>query len=169
MTMFLAGLLPPVQSEELDPACRQLIIDHHRWIHSFLPSVGRLPCIFGDILDQVPCGQDTTSGSFGQKRRRLDQINLESQQFCRTHNMRCSLQQTVHIDMSGLPCPDNSRANPKRKFEQGPSGVIYITWAKFHKNQRTPLLILENVPEPWYTLAPMISVHVPLESKHLHC
>ena len=88
----------------------------------------------------------TASGAFADKRRRLDGVTLNERQHCMTHNRDCPLNQFVHIDFSGLPCPDNSRANAKRKFEQGPSGILYLIWAKQHRQKETPLLIVENVP-----------------------
>ena len=110
--------------------------------------MGKLPCIFSDILQQVPANVDVASGDFASKKQRINQCCLAPNQQCMTHNKACSLNVPVDIDMSGLPCPDNSRANNKRKFEEGASGPIYITWAKHHRSNRTPLLILENVPEP---------------------
>ena len=53
----------------------------------------------------------------------------------------------VDLDFSGLPCPDNSRCNPRRLFEEGFSGPVYAVWAQKHRRLRTPLLILENVPD----------------------
>ena len=61
------------------------------------------------------------------------------------HSEACPVGSAVHLDFSGLPCPDNSRANRKRKFQEGDSGIVYITWAKRHCQKQTPLLILENV------------------------
>lgn len=124
-----------------------MIIDNHKWMNTFSPVQTPLPCMFGDILSQFPADTDLTSGDFATKKRRLQQKHLSASQYCFTHNQECSIHQAVDIDASGLPCPDNSRANHKRKYEEGSSGVVYITWAKKHRQNQTPLLILENVPE----------------------
>ena len=137
----------PPSLQELDAACRQLIIDHHRWVNSFARPQTTLPCVFADILDQVERRVKEDGLSFREKKEKLASIPLRATQFCHTHNGFCSLREKVCVDVSGLPCPDNSRANQKRKFEEGSSGIVYLTWSKFHIEQKTPLLILENVPE----------------------
>ena len=134
-------------TEEMDHSCQQLIIDNHKWMHSSLPSMGLLPCIFGNILDQLVGGGHGHTGDFVQKSESVEVQGLTSKQQCSTHGRECSLQEPVQIDVSGLPCPDNSRANRKRKYEEGPSGLVYITWAQRHKMNQTPLLLIENVPE----------------------
>ena len=55
----------------------------------------------------------------------------------------------MDFDYSGLPCQDNSTANTQRKYFEGNNGSVYLVWAKKHRFLRTPLLILENTPEPW--------------------
>ena len=139
-------------SKEIDPACQQLIIDHHRWIGSFTRDVScrALPCIFSDILSQVGTrtGRVGENENFVSKRRRLSQGEMQWFQPCSVHGVLCSTQTQVQIEVSGLPCPDNSRANVKRQFEEGRSGAVYIAWSRVHIAKRTPLLILENVPVP---------------------
>ena len=139
-------------SKEIDPACQQLIIDHHRWIGSFTRDVScrALPCILSDILSQVGTrtGRVGENENFVSKRRRLSQGEMQWFQPCSVHGVLCSTQTQVQIEVSGLPCPDNSRANVKRQFEEGRSGAVYIAWSRVHIAKRTPLLILENVPVP---------------------
>ena len=138
--------------EEVDPACRQLIIDHHKWLASFTEDFQSrcLPCVFGDVMQQVDGTVDMSSGNFECKRRRVSKSVLKRLQYCNTHARPCSVQTPVMLDVSGLPCPDNSRANRGRLFEEGPSGQVYIAWAAQHKQKQTPLLILENVPAAWH-------------------
>ena len=112
----------PAEAEELSPACQQLIIDHHKWASSFSSST-QLPCIYGDVLKQIPSHCDLSAlSSFAEKKRKLDATDLNQHQYCWTHNTECSLEKEVILDFSGLPCPDYSRANAKRKREEGPSG-----------------------------------------------
>ncbi|CAE7721069.1 unnamed protein product, partial [Symbiodinium necroappetens] len=116
---------------ELDPHCRQLVIDHHKWIATFLPETGSLPCIFPDVLQQLPPEPlFFLPGTFNEKRSRVEGCTLAPRQACCTHASFCPSNLRTDVDVSGLPCPDNSKANHKRKFEQGDSGLIYITWAK---------------------------------------
>ena len=138
-----------LSAEEMDRGCRQLILDHHKWIMSFQGHHHRLPCVFGDILDQIDMKEVDDNLPFQEKRKLIDSMPLRSKQVCYTHGFdNCPVLQHVDIDMSGLPCPDNSRANSRRLFEEGPSAPIYILWAKKHKELATPLLILENTPDP---------------------
>ena len=146
-TWCLCGLpLSKNPSQEIDAACRQLIIDHHAWMNSFSDS-GTLPCIFGDILKLIPESAQLTTGSFSEKRQRVEGVHLKGEQFCHAHNKYCNALQPTEadVDLSGLPCPDNSRANRKRKFQEGPTGPVYIAWAKRHKQLQTKLIIIENV------------------------
>lgn len=142
------GLL--LVAQELDAGCRQLIVDHHRWINAATGFELPPPCIHGNILEQVRSDCYDPNASFSEKLAQINASRLQKRRFCFTHNRFCALlteDKLVDIDVSGLPCPDNSRANWKRLYQEGPSGPIYIVWAKKHKLARTPLLILENVPE----------------------
>ena len=112
---------PTKLTKENNAACQQLIIDHHRWMGTFAGD-SPAPCIFHDVLDQVPKCCDLTQGSFSEKKRKISKVTLNSSQHCLTHNAECNLEAEVDIDFSGLPCPDYSKANKKRKFEEGPSG-----------------------------------------------
>ena len=101
-------------------------------------------------MEQVPCiaRESIHDGNFSSKRRKIEGVTLQPAQFCFTHNCMCDAHHPVDIDVSGLPCPDNSKANRRRLFEEGASGPVYITWAQKHRRNRTPLMILENVPDP---------------------
>ena len=131
----------------MNKQCQQLIVDNHTWINQFTEYQQPSPCVFENLLHQVPGYIDLDSGTFEAKRRRLNNVDLQQRQFCVTHSQLCSLHEPVDMDVSGLPCPDNSRANQKRKFEEGDSGIVYITWSKKHVQNKTPLLVLENVLE----------------------
>lgn len=130
----------------MSTACQQLIIDHHAWLSKVCCS-SKLPCIFGDILEMCCGNVDMVNGTFSEKRMRIESATLNDHQWCNAHHDFCKVPTGAHIDLSGLPCPDNSKANRRRKFQEGPSGVIYAVWASMHKQQRTPLIIIENVPE----------------------
>ncbi|CAE7205294.1 unnamed protein product, partial [Symbiodinium sp. CCMP2456] len=95
-------------------------------------------------MEQVHGSVDMSSGSFECKRRRVSAAALQQWQHCTTHARQCRVDTPVMLDVSGLPCPDNSRAKRGRLFQEGPSGKVYIAWAAQHKLKQTPLLILEN-------------------------
>ena len=40
--------------KELDAACRQTILDNHSWVQEWTDHKSTPPCVFGDILEQVP-------------------------------------------------------------------------------------------------------------------
>ncbi|CAE7853726.1 unnamed protein product [Symbiodinium necroappetens] len=106
-----------VNTVEADAACRNLIVDHHDWCNVTSGHRTSQPCVFGDILHQLAYQLDMAGLTF---KRRLQLVAKESMartQYCYTHGQQCPIMRTVDIDMSGLPCPDNSRANRKRKFE----------------------------------------------------
>ena len=74
---------PIANVEEMNGACKQLIIDHHKWVASFSADPDPLPCIFGDILARLPDNVDLFSGDFSAKRRRvMTGSGLGRKQYC---------------------------------------------------------------------------------------
>lgn len=108
--------------------------------------------MFDDLLNLVQPSIDLKTGTFEEKRRRVGDTSLVRYHFCRTHNGLCDSFVEADLELSGLPCPDNSKANRKRMFQEGPTGPVYIAWAERHKRLKTPLLIIENVREFWLRL-----------------
>ena len=104
------------------------------------------PHVFGDIMEQLPHGS-VTDGTFHSKLRSVNNSHFQGLQFCFTHGHSCCTLEHVDLDISGLPCQDNSKANKKRKFEEGKFVPAYMVWAKKHKLLGTPLIILENTPD----------------------
>ena len=49
-------------------------------------------------------------------------------------------------DISGLPCPDFSRAG-ERRGRGGPTLTVFACHAKLHIHLGTPLLVIENVQD----------------------
>ena len=121
-------------------------MDHHEWCNSCTGSSLAVPCIFGDILEQVEPPLPTGIGFEGKLQFSRDKCQLQQTQWCYAHGTFCPINRRVDVDFSGLPCPDNSRANRNRMYEEGPSNGVYCVWAKKHRSLQTPLLILENVP-----------------------
>ena len=91
--------------------------------------------------------EDRAGPSFEQRRQQVDAAPIQGSQHCHAHGRMCSLQ-PVDIDISGLPCEDNSKINVKRQFQHGRFGNCYLAWTRYHREAGTPLLILENTPEP---------------------
>ena len=134
--------------KEVDDYARQVIHDHHNWINSWSDRVRPQPCSFGDMVDQLSCGIFwPPTWTFLEKHNTLQQVPLQPAQFCHAHGTWCSCLQEVDVDMSGLPCQHNRRANNCRLFQDGPHTEVYIVWAKKHRYQRTKLMVLENTEE----------------------
>ncbi|CAE7029452.1 unnamed protein product [Symbiodinium sp. CCMP2592] len=62
---------------------------------------------------------------------------------CLTHACACRVPH-VDLDVSGLPCVDNSRINIKRMYEQGGTGPLFAVWARRLRAYGIPMAILEN-------------------------
>ena len=106
------------------------------------------PCVFGDVLHQLAYVPTFKGKRFAEKMAMVDKEAMGRTQYCYTHAQQCPIMRSVDIDMSGLPCPDNSRANLKRKYEEGDTSSVYAVWAKKHRILQTPVLVIENVVEP---------------------
>ena len=135
-------------AQEADAACRNLIVDHHDWCNVTSGRRISQPCVFGDILHQLAYQPDMEGLPFKQRLKLVAEEAMARTQYCYTHGQQCPIMRTVDIDMSGLPCPDNSRANRKRKFEEGETSSVYAVWAKKHRILGTPVLVIENVVDP---------------------
>ena len=137
--MFLA--------EEIDQTARQCIRDNWQWVNSWGRAHKPEPCVFGDLLGLVASQELHSAGSFAERCAMADAAVLQGMQHCYTHGGLCSVLRPVHFDVSGLPCEDNSRANTKRKFQDGRFGGCYSAWCRHHREMQTPVLILENTPD----------------------
>ena len=49
------------------------------------------------------------------------------------------------VDISGTPCTDYSAAGLQHRIE-GPTNFVFLSYCRFHRSWRTPILIHENVP-----------------------
>ena len=135
--------------EEMDSACRQTILDNHSWMQEWVDRRSLEPHVFGDILEQVPKESIPESLDFFARRDVVQKLPLKKNQFCYSHGKNCQLPKAgeVDIDVSGMPCQENSRINLNRLFMEGKTGSVYLVWAKSHRRKKTPLLVLENTPE----------------------
>lgn len=124
-------------------------MDHHNWVNEWVGKFKPAPHIFGNLLEQVPADSFVETDSFCKRALDVEKAGLSTHQFCHVHGGLCQLMKPVDFDMSGLPCEDNSTANVKRRYLDGRFGSCYLIWAKKHRSQRTPLLVLENTPELW--------------------
>ena len=117
--------------------------------------------VFGDMLMQSSVDMETMVGkSFSEKIEAIRGAPFHTHQHCFAHGRQCSFWERVDLDCSGLPCQDNSKANAKRKFQEGRCAECYIVWAEKHKAMQTPLLILENTPESKLHLYPECAMFV---------
>ena len=134
-------------AQEFNPQARQAILDNTKWVNEWVGSFKPCPHVFGDVVQKIPPNSFNEDADFESRRHQIDSAMMSSSQFCYMHGGHCSLLKPVDLDVSGLPCEENSRANHKRKYMQGRFGNLYLVWAQYHREMRTPLLILENTPE----------------------
>ena len=131
----------------MNPRAQQVIFDHHKWTNQWIGVFKPAPHVFGNVCETVPEGSFDALASFDERKYQVNHAPMCTSQFCLTHGGHCSLMKGVDLDMSGLPCEDNSRANCKRHFLHGNFGSVYLLWAKHHRTMRTPVVLLENTPE----------------------
>ena len=86
---------------------------------------------------------------FEDNRRAVFRAPQVQQQWCASHGQLCCSVPRVDIDISGLPCTDNSQSNIRRKFEEGPTGPLFAIWARRLLTSQIPLAVLENTPATW--------------------
>ena len=138
-------------SKEIDGTCRQLIQDHVRWCARTVQTYNPPPCVHGDVTEILPEGTLSGYEDYPAMVRAVNKSALCRYQFCYTHNMDCPVfsdpQRNVDTDydISGLPCPDFSRAGLQR-FEHGATSVVFACHAKMHCHKQTKMLLIENVP-----------------------
>lgn len=65
--------------------------------------------------------------------------------WCKRHHQYCNLQST-DIDISGFPCTDYSPAG-KQAGVAGPTFPVLLALISWHRQRKTKLVFLENVPE----------------------
>ena len=79
----------------------------------------------------------------------ISSADFRRTQFCYSCSKECDIFQPKmesQLEVAGLPCTDQSRAG-KQAFEEGVTAPVFIAHAKLHINRRTPLVVLENVPD----------------------
>ncbi|CAE8646942.1 unnamed protein product [Polarella glacialis] len=137
-----------VQCWELNQHCHHIMAESHDWCNRVTGETlasHPMPRVFGDLLEQVPGGSYNPADRFHEKARAISLAWLNQSQECKVHDGFCWIQ-PVDLDISGLPCTDNSRSGLK-KYEEGPAGPIFAVYAKRHIANKTPLLIIENTRE----------------------
>ncbi|CAL1150917.1 unnamed protein product [Cladocopium goreaui] len=133
-----------VRTHEINKSCRQLIRDHVNWCAQVTDVHHSVPCIHGDITNIMPKGSFDPSACFKTKMKQIEQAKLCRGQFCFTHNQSCPVfgQEAAEsdFDMSGLPCPDMSRAG-KGLREEGPTDLsLHMIWALYSRHYNIRIL-----------------------------
>lgn len=135
-------------AEEIDARCRQLITDHMLWYDTATREVHPHPCIHGDLTGIVPERMWDPTASFLTRAKQIDRAPLHIEQWCFYHGRKCPIfganANIPDYDISGLPCPDMSRAG-NRKYEEGATSSVFAAHAKMHIEYGTPMLVIENV------------------------
>ncbi|CAK9081695.1 unnamed protein product [Durusdinium trenchii] len=138
-----------IRAHETNKGCRQLIADHVRWCGTVTNDHSQ-PCVHGDLTQIMPSNSFDPESGFEAKAAQINQAKLRTTQYCFTHDHQCPIfgkrAREVDLDVSGLPCPDFSRAGVERGKE-GPTAMLFCSHAKFHAAWQTPMLIIENAPD----------------------
>jgi hypothetical protein len=130
-------------TEEISKKCHQLIFDNHAWCNAVLERDDPVPHLHCDLLDRIEPGSFDYAQPFHQKLKGISASKLVCNPYCVPHRDNCILPE-VGMDMSGLPCIDQSKGGAQAKRE-GKTGPIFMTHAKYHIKRKTKLLIIENV------------------------
>lgn len=91
-------------------------MDNHRWVQEWTDHKYLQPHVFDDVKAQIPPGTLDESASFQKRKAQCEKCNFRKTAFCHVHNKECSLEDPADLNVSGLPCQDNSRANLNRLF-----------------------------------------------------
>ena len=84
---------------------------------------------------------------------------------CICHSQPCMLEE-VDIDLSGFPCVDYSPAGNQAGVH-GPTFPIILALLKWHRERKTKLVFLENVPE--FPIEVVLSLMIDLyEIRHFY-
>ena len=121
-----------------------------QWYNNTTGSPHPNPCVHGDLTKIVPENSFDKDGCFFNRARQIDKAKFCAEQWCFQHGKPCKLftpdAAVPDYDISGLPCPDMSRAG-LRKFEEGKTSSVFACHAKMHVQWQTPMLVVENVQD----------------------
>ncbi|CAE7564126.1 unnamed protein product, partial [Symbiodinium necroappetens] len=134
--------------QEVKELCHQPIMDHVSWGNHVSRSQHPSPCMFRDVTDLVPLLKSPrlSTASFVQKKHEAFSSVMQTELPCCTHRETCAIP-PVDIDVSGLPCTDQSRMKRGREFFEGSTSPVFIAWAIRLKRQGIKLAVLENTPD----------------------
>ena len=135
--------------------CQSLLAENLRWCsHVVAGHDARDCCIFGDMMEILPYGTLRHEHvGYSQKLSAVQSLGSNvpnvNTSWCAGHQTYCSLNKGAQavFSVAGLPCPDMSRAGKKQK-RAGPTSVVYMSHGHYHKQNRTPLLLVECTPVP---------------------
>jgi site-specific DNA-cytosine methylase len=106
--------------------------------------------MFGNLLHTIPDDSFNPDDNFAWKLYDVNRASFNSHQFCYSHNGPCKLFNVeggdADFENAGLPCTDQSGAG-KQLFEEGDTAPVFMAHAKRHCELRTPLVVIENVPD----------------------
>ena len=103
------------------------------------------------MMQQLPLGTLDDADDFAMVVEKVENSWFQLSDICRSHGL-CRTCSPVDLDLSGLPCQDNSPANQHRQFFEGPRAKTYVLYARKHRLLRTPVVIIENHTEFWLGL-----------------
>lgn len=138
-------------AEEYSQKCTALIEESLNWCGTVAGHNPTACCLFGDITDMLPAGSLTGCETYTSKLEAVNRCGpLTRRLHCARRDAPCNPMKGKHaqFDVSGLPCPDMSRANQKRLKRGGPTNSVYMVHGKWASENRVPLLLVECTPDP---------------------
>ena len=103
-------------------------------------------CLFEDIVDLIPNGTLGSDWTYSEKLQATLQVPTAERGFCVAHDCQCAVNKIAVFDVSGLPCPDMSRAGKRRK-RAGVTNTVYLAHGRYMTVNRMPLQLTECTPE----------------------
>jgi len=103
-------------------------------------------CLFEDILDLLPNGTLDPDWTYSEKLQATTGVTTARFGSCVTHDSHCFVNKTAVFDVSGLPCPDMSRAGKRRK-RAGVTNSVYLAHGRYVTLNRMPLQLTECTPD----------------------
>ena len=142
--MIYVSLINTYSAQDISPHCRQLIQESLQWSAAVTGNgCEASACIFGDMLKLIPDLDPQLPYSKKLALAQASPVGAWAQ--CFNHSRPCQVSSTADFDVSGLPCPDMSRAGLRKK-RAGPTAACYIAHGRHCTVRRTPLLLIECTP-----------------------
>lgn len=113
-----------------------------QWCHEVSGHSPQSPCLFQDALGVMVPGYLNEDLPYSLRLEQAKRAPLATRALCLQHGQSCILGKQCCMDVSGLPCPDMSRAG-KQKKRAGSTSNVYLSHGLHTTHCATPLLLIE--------------------------